>query len=189
MVNNLLYIDKIITDIINMIIPHNLIFNSFFLFFSQYGNSIFIWAAIIFLLIVFEEKKDKRFVFYFLTGFGITALIVNIILKNIFERTRPFVDNSIILINNFYCPTDFSFPSSHAATAFAGAAILSHFDKKRRIFYYLTATLIALSRIYLGCHYFFDVMAGSIFGLIIAVVLLTVIKKLKDNRVKRFFRH
>ena len=59
-----------------------------------------------------------------------------------------------------------------SATAFAAATVLSFFDKKRRWFYYTVAMLISYSRIYLGCHYFFDVIVGAIIGYIISQLLL-----------------
>lgn len=75
------------------------------------------------------------------------------------------------------CPADFSFPSAHASTAFAAAAVLTYFDRKRRWFYYLVAILISFSRVYLGCHYFLDIFFGALLGY--AVSKLVLLLKLK----------
>lgn len=178
MLSFLLNVDYLITSFLKNIIPHSFIFNSFFSSFSLQGASFFIWLLIIFAIIIFEEKKhpgiskgDKKFIFIFLTTFLTTFIITNFFLKNFFLRTRPNIANSI------NCPKDFSFPSSHAATAFATASVLAFFDKKRKWFYYFIAFLIAYSRIYLGCHYFFDVLVGGIIGLLISKVLIIVGKK------------
>ncbi len=157
----LLSLDYFLTNLFNKLIPHNIFFDYLFSFFSLKGSSILIWMAIIVLLIIFEEKINKKFILYFFIALGITSIIV-FGLKNTVRRARPTT----------VCEKDFSFPSGHAATAFAAATVLIFFDKKRRWFYYLVAVLISYSRIYLGCHYFLDVIAGALVGYIISQVLL-----------------
>jgi len=140
---------------------------------------------VIIIALIFEErknpgisKKDKQFVITFTFAFLITSFIVEYPLKNIFRRQRPVTTN----LNQFqpvptnYCPTDFSFPSGHAATAFTASTVLTFFDKKRRFFYYLIGFLIAYSRIYLGCHYFFDIVSGGILGLLIGKIIAKIKK-------------
>ena len=156
-------LDYFFTNLLNKLIPHNIIFDYLFSFFSMKGGSVLIWITIIVLLIIFEEKINKKFILYFLVALGITSTVV-FGLKNTVKRVRPTT----------VCEKDFSFPSAHAATAFASAAILTYFDKKRRWFYYTVAILISYSRIYLGCHYFLDVVAGAIIGYIISRALLFV---------------
>ena len=156
-------LDYFFTNLLNKSIPHNIIFDYFFSFFSMKGGSVLIWIAIIVLLIIFEEKINKKFILYFLVALGITSIIV-FGLKNTVRRARPTT----------VCEKGFSFPSGHASTAFAVAVILSVFNKKRRWFYYTIAVLISYSRIYLGCHYFSDVIAGAIIGYIISQLLLFV---------------
>ncbi len=157
----LLSLDYFLTNLFNKLIPHNIFFDYFFYFFSLKGGSILIWMAIIVLLIIFEEKINKKFILYFLIALGITSIVV-LGLKNTVRRARPTT----------VCEKDFSFPSAHATTAFAAATILTFFDKKRRWFYYLVAVLIGYSRIYLGCHYFLDVVVGAFLGWLISVTIL-----------------
>lgn len=170
MFNALLHLDVSLTRSIFNAIPHNQFFDTIFIFLSLVGNSIFAWLIIMGIIIFLEERKDKRFIIYFLISFLATALLVNIVLKNIYDRPRPPVMASVH--QSFTCPTDFSFPSGHAAAAFASAVILSAFDRKRRAAYYTIASLISLSRIYLGCHYFFDVTAGGTIGATISYIVL-----------------
>jgi undecaprenyl-diphosphatase len=154
----------------------------FFSFFSLKGNAIFVWILVIIIALFLEEKKhpgisknDKKFIIVFTLSFLTTAFLVNYPLKNFFHRPRP---NQLISTT---CPTDFSFPSGHAATAFAAATVLTFFDKKRRFFYSTIAFLIAYSRIYLGCHYFLDVLAGGVVGIIISKIILSIITNLKKS--------
>ena len=154
-------LDYTLTNFLNKLIPHNILFDYLFSFFSMKGGSILIWMAIIVLLIIFEEKINKKFILYFLIALGITSIVV-FGLKNTIRRARPTI----------VCEKDFSFPSAHAAIAFATATILIYFDKKRKGLYYTIAVLTSYSRIYLGCHYFLDVISGAIIGHIISQLLL-----------------
>ncbi|KKP62719.1 MAG: Phosphoesterase PA-phosphatase related protein [Candidatus Levybacteria bacterium GW2011_GWA2_37_36] len=168
--------DYLLTNLFSKIIPHNIFFDYFFSFFSLKGSSIFIWILVIALVIILEEKKnpglnirDKKFIFLFSISFLLTAFLTDIILKNIFMRSRPFpLLPTPYNLQPFLCPLDFSFPSAHAATAFAAAGVLTYFDKKRSWFYYSVAIFISYSRIYMGCHYFFDVVAGASLGYLIS---------------------
>jgi undecaprenyl-diphosphatase len=172
MLNTLLLIDKQITAVINGLLPHNLFFDYFFAFFSQKGSSILIWVVIFLLLVIFEEKRDKHFIIYFILSVAVSAFLTNILLKNVFHRPRPVIvygQGSALSLQT--CPADFSFPSGHATIAFAAASVLSAFDKKRKYFYYLIAVLVALSRIYLSCHYFFDIVAGALLGYAVSKIL------------------
>lgn len=187
---NLIKFDYFISRFLNQIIPHNQFFDYFFSFFSLKGSSIFIWLLIILIVIILEEKlhpgiskKDKQFILIFSLSFLLTAFISNNLIKNFIRRPRPTslsnLMNQIKTTNlsiSSSCPKDFSFPSTHAATAFASANVLYFFDKKRRFLYFLTALIISYSRIYLGCHYFFDVFFGAIVGIIISNLFLYKIK-------------
>jgi len=171
----LLAIDTQLTHVINTIIPHNYVFDLFFSFFSMIGSAAFIWIVIVLLLIVFEEKRHRRFVISFTIGIIVTAVVVNVLIKNLVQRTRPTVLTA-------QCPKDFSFPSGHAATAFTAATIIAFYDKKRGWFYYMVASLISLSRIYLSCHYFLDVTSGALIGYLIAVLITLQRKKFFSPR-------
>jgi undecaprenyl-diphosphatase len=174
LMNKIIFIDYSFTNLLNKFIPHNVFFDYFFSFFSIIGTTTLIWIVLAILLIVFEEIKHKKFIIYFALSLITTSLLVNVVIKNIIRRPRPTMEISNFKFQISNCPADFSFPSGHAATAFAAAAILAYFDKKRRWFYYTVAILISYSRIYLGCHYFLDVISGALIGYIISRLLLFV---------------
>jgi undecaprenyl-diphosphatase len=88
-------------------------------------------------------------------------------LKACFGRARPCSALANIHALVFSAPTDPSFPSGHAAGAFALAAYIAletrlHIGLKMAIF--LVAAGIALSRVVLGVHYPSDVLAGAAVG-------------------------
>ncbi|MBI5126979.1 phosphatase PAP2 family protein [Candidatus Roizmanbacteria bacterium] len=190
----LLKFDLFASAFLRIIVPKNDLLNLVFSFFSLKGNSIFIWILVIAVVVFLEEKKhpginerDKKFIVVFLFSFLTAALLTTFVLKDIFRRPRPFyrADYSQFKLQPFVtngCPKDFSFPSGHAATAFAAATVLVYFDKKRRRFYYIVALLISYSRIYLGCHYFFDILGGAFFGFIISKIFIKLMLKLYGKR-------
>jgi len=172
--DKIISLDYFLTNFLSKLIPHNVFFDYFFSFFSLKGASILVWLLVIVIVVLLEERKnpgisklDKKFIILFSISFLLTFLLVDIVLKNIFLRPRP-------MLSDLICPHDFSFPSGHAATAFAAAAVTTFFDKKRKWFYYSVAILIGYSRIYLSCHYLFDVIVGAIIGHIISRLLLSV---------------
>lgn len=179
----ILFFEHQLTIFLKNLFPHSPFFNHLFSFFSFSGNSILVWILLIILILIFEErknpgisKKDKLFALLFFAAFFLTALIVEFPLKNLFHRPRPQLNINHQLSTTYSCPTNFSFPSGHASTAFAAATVLSFFDKKRKWFYYFLATIIAYSRIFLGCHYFFDVSLGAMIGFIIGKIIIKAIK-------------
>lgn len=183
----ILNFDTILTKFLGTLIPHSPLFNSFFAFFSLKGSSILVWLLVIIIVVILEERKnpgfskrDKKFIILFSLSFLITAFLSDIVFKNIFQRSRPFIaiyNHLQLFTTNFNCPIDFSFPSTHSATAFAAATVLTFFDKKRCWFYYIIAVVISYSRIYLGCHYFIDVVIGAVLGVAISKLLFRLIPK------------
>jgi len=173
MLLKLILIDCSITNFV-FNFSHNFVLNSFFSFFSISGMHIFIWLTIFAYLIFIEEKKHKEFIIFFLTSLLISSFLANVVIKNIVKRPRPLSQQynnlAIKQFNNY--PSDFSFPSGHATTSFAAATILAYFDKKRKKLFYLIAALIAFSRVYLGYHYFLDVVAGAIIGAMVSKTIL-----------------
>lgn len=174
MIQSIVAFDQHITAFISSLLPHNEFFDLFFSFLSLQGLTIIIWM-LLFALIVYRERLDKthkQFILAFLIGFFTTGFLVNIVVKNIAMRERPWVVQQITSTD---CPTDFSFPSGHASGAFAAAIIFAQFDHKRKWLYYGIASLISLSRIYLSCHYLLDVVFGAFIGLFIGWATLRIL--------------
>src|SRR5262249_49954455 len=66
-----------------------------------------------------------------------------------------------------------SFPSGHTTSIFALATILAlHVNKKRyACLFFIVAITVGYSRVYNGCHFPADVIAGAILGTISAVIV------------------
>jgi undecaprenyl-diphosphatase len=91
--------------------------------------------------------------------------------KYLFDRARPFMWDTEIapLIKT---PSSSSFPSGHSATAAAGALTLSVLYPPFAPVLVLAGVLVVLSRVYLGVHFPFDVLAGVAIGTATAGVVL-----------------
>lgn len=78
-------------------------------------------------------------------------------------RLRPChtLDWVHLLVN---CSSGKSFPSSHAINSFGQAILWSCRYPKIARYIYPLATLIALSRVFVGVHYPLDITAGAILG-------------------------
>lgn len=91
--------------------------------------------------------------------------------KFLFRRARPYISDTGIapLIKT---PSSSSFPSGHSASATTGAITLSAIYPAFAPALILAGFLVALSRIYLGVHYPFDVLAGILIGITTAAAIL-----------------
>ena len=96
-------------------------------------------------------------------------LSANTALKLVIRRPRPQLPGLPALTGT---PTQLSFPSAHAATAFAGARLYSRLGLPAAPLYVL-AGAFALSRLYLGVHYPSDLLGGALLGTGIAAVAVS----------------
>jgi undecaprenyl-diphosphatase len=94
--------------------------------------------------------------------------------KQTIRRNRPFT--SLNGIQNRIIPSDqFSFPSGHTAAAFIMATLLASFFPAAALPVYLWASLVGLSRVYLGVHYPSDILAGVVMGSACALAGLSLV--------------
>ena len=68
-------------------------------------------------------------------------------------------------------PDTHSFPSGHATVAFACATVLALAVPRLAVPLYVLAAVVAFSRVYVGVHYPFDVLAGALLGYALARAL------------------
>ena len=100
----------------------------------------------------------------------IIAVLGSEILKVLIQIERPCIPCPAPGCN-IYCPVTFSFPSGHTTSITAITTDLFLLLKKRKyLFIYAWAALVGASRVMLGVHTVYDVIAG--FGLGIALTMI-----------------
>ena len=169
-----IYLDKCVYNFISPFIYNNL--TSIIKYLTRIGSALIVISVTICALIFIKNKKYGLFMAIDL----IAITIVQLIAKNIFSRTRP-VDINLIT------ETGYSFPSGHSLTAMAFYGLIIYFiyksDLRKRskmiyiIMFLSFIVVIGLSRIYLGVHYFTDVLGGFTLSISYLIVYTSIIKK------------
>ena len=117
-------------------------------------------------------KKTRRFGTAMILGLAIGAIFVNLFLKIVIARPRPYADESSIyyslwMLMGQHIESDMSFPSGHTNAAFAAMVPLFILGDKRVSWLALVfGLLMGLSRVYLVVHFPSDVLGGLITGTI-----------------------
>lgn len=103
------------------------------------------------------------------------ADLLALVLKMTLDRRRPYetVAEADPLLR---ASVGNSLPSGHAATSFAGAIVLGYLFRRALPGLIVLATLVALSRIYVGVHYPSDVLAGAALGSVVALAVVAALR-------------
>lgn len=103
------------------------------------------------------------------------------VLKDAFDRLRPaLADPAVTAL--VATPDSPSFPSGHSATAFAAATAVGAFAPRLRLPLLALAALVALSRVYLGVHYWLDVLVGATLGVAVGLAAAALVRRARAAR-------
>ena len=139
------FLDKffsILTNVNNWYIAYIILLG---IAFTKGGIKGKIAVGLVILLIVFTDQLGHK------------------VIKEIFQRIRPCIALLDVLAP-LGCNGTYSFPSNHALNNFAAATFFYRLFPKLKWILFVTASLIALSRVYLGLHYPSDIIGGAIIG-------------------------
>ena len=141
-------------------------------------------VVIILTIVLFMAIKNKRIAVSIVINL-IVITILNNLLKIIFLRPRPDVNNLIL-------ESGYSFPSGHSSTGMAFYGYLIYLiykyvnNKKIKIsliiFLSLIIVAIGLSRIYLGVHYASDVLGGFLLAIVYLIIFITIANKYIEKK-------
>ena len=129
--------------------------------------------GLLYILLWEREKKWARLIAFILTmtlaGAGLLTA------KEYFDRDRPLknfiaeIERGEVFIraphNQLHKR---SFPSGHSQAAFSVATFFALYYRRYRLLLFATASMIAISRVFLGVHYPADIVAGSFYGAMMA---------------------
>lgn len=119
------------------------------------------------------EKKRHiawKMIFLVLPAAGLAGGIAEWI-KPFFHVLRPCAGLA-------FCPTDFSFPSTHSSVAFAAFGVLALLYS---VWFLVPAAIIAISRVVVNVHTIVDITGGAVFGLLIAYAITSVYHEGRKN--------
>ncbi|HXX95732.1 MAG TPA: phosphatase PAP2 family protein [Candidatus Bathyarchaeia archaeon] len=155
--------------------------NKLMIWLTEFGREIF-WPLAILLLFFFGGWTGKK-----------TAVVIAIsmlvliplgeLAKDIVARPRPVIPKSDFLIA---ADKEYSFPSGHAVIVSAGAAgALFLFRKTSKqyvvsIILAIEASLVCISRVYVGGHYPLDVVGGILLGVGVSLIFVGIEKRIES---------
>lgn len=163
------------------------IMDLFWTFITHLGDEGIFWIAVGIVLCIF--KKTRKIGFAALIALGCAAVMNSIILKDLFNRARPYVMDisnwERVATDGWMYKMPFehlkedsvSFPSGHTASSFAAAIGIFYIDKKKGILPLILAALIGFSRIYIHVHYPSDVIGGVFTGVIFGLLACVIVFK------------
>lgn len=157
--------------------------NPIWKFITSLGDEGIVPIALCILLIIF--KKTRKVGITAGTSLALEAILINLTIKKIVGRTRPYVVNEAIEYITKR-PSDNSFPSGHTGCMFAVASVLFYMlPKKVGIPAMVVASLVGISRLYVGVHYPTDIIGGFIIGMFTGFIAKLIVEKIEQKIRKK----
>jgi undecaprenyl-diphosphatase len=124
-----------------------------------------LWLAIAAVVAVAGGRRGRRAALEGVVAIGVTSATVNLGVKPIARRGRPDrLETALFEDRHVPMPGSASFPSGHAASAFAFAHAVGRHLPVLAVPIRLLAAAVAYSRVHTGVHYPGDVVIGSVTG-------------------------
>ena len=131
---------------------------------SRAANNSMLWLAIATVLGLRGGPRGRRAAVRGVGSIAVTSVFVNNGVKRLIARPRPSLRHVPAIRRLSAQPATTSFPSGHAASAFAFAVGASSELPAARIPLLALASAVAYSRVYVGVHYPLDVVVGAAAG-------------------------
>ena len=149
-------------------------------FITSLGDDGILPIAVIILFLCF--KKTRKVGLTAGISLGLEAILINLTIKKLVGRTRPYIVNEAIEYITTR-PSDNSFPSGHTGCVFAVASVIFFMmPKKVGIPAMIVASLVGISRLYVGVHYPTDIIGGFIIGMFTGFIAKLIVEKVGSKR-------
>ena len=124
-----------------------------------------LWLGMAGVIAVLGGRRGRRAALEGVLAIGVTSATVNLGMKPLAQRRRPDrAGAGTVGARQIAMPESASFPSGHAASAFAFAYAVGRHLPGLAVPIRLLAGSVAYSRVHTGVHYPGDVVIGSIVG-------------------------
>ncbi len=143
---------------------------TFFTGYTGLGRWLVLAAATAAVLAGLVRRARRRDAMFLLIAMTMSPLL-NLALKQLFERARPPAESAVLSVNGYAFPSGHTMSSATFALALAVMAWPTRWRWPAAALAATFALLMGLSRIYLGVHWLTDVLAG--WALAVAVVAAT----------------
>jgi membrane-associated phospholipid phosphatase len=145
-----------------------------------------LWTATAAALALTGGSQGRRAAVDGLVSLALTSTVANIALKPNWRRRRPDrTAYAVPLARQVTMPETTSFPSGHAASAFAFATGVTRDLPTVGIPVHGMAAIVAYSRVHTGVHYPLDVVAGSLLGSALSPIATTWLDRRRAHRAAR----
>ncbi|MCL2323437.1 MAG: phosphatase PAP2 family protein [Oscillospiraceae bacterium] len=166
-IERFLSVDEKVLYFINSLRKYKIL-NIFMIFFTYIASTSGV-AIIVSVLFLTKIPMLRHLCFRLSIAIIIAAWFVKII-KHFLHRIRPYV--KFTTLNTKKIGIDkYSFPSGHTTTAFSMATTACFIFPQFSVFFILAASLVGLSRIYLGVHFPSDILGGAMIGISVAHII------------------
>jgi membrane-associated phospholipid phosphatase len=150
---------------------------------SRAADNSKLWLASSALLAVAGGPRGRDAAVDGLASVALTSAVVNGALKPLARRRRPDRDTfKVPAGRQVTMPVSRSFPSGHAASAFAFAAGVAADAPQAGLVLNAAAAVVAYSRVHTGVHYPGDVIAGSLTGAALAPIAVSALRRRRARR-------
>ena len=156
-----------------------------------------IWVPMyVSLFFVLLKNYSYKVVFAILLAIGVVILFTDSFTAQVIRpwvcRLRPSnLDNpmsSMVHVVDGYRGGAYGFPSNHASNTWGLAFFITFLFRRYKLtfFFFLWALLVCYSRMYLGVHYFGDLLIGGLLALAGASIVFYVFRKVSgDTRLQK----
>jgi membrane-associated phospholipid phosphatase len=142
-----------------------------------------LWLGCSAVLAACGGKRGRRAAENGLTSIALTSAVVNLVLKPIGNRRRPDRQMyDIPVARQVTMPRSTSWPSGHAASAFAFASGVGAAWPQFGIPLGVVASRVAYSRVHTGVHYPSDTIAGTVCGVSLAPVAVAALERRREQQ-------
>lgn len=164
--DSFLYLNQLNTPFLNRLMPH----------LTHLGDGVLLSA--VFAMLVY--RKDPGLVLTMIINMLLLMVVIGVAKRYIFMGwdRPPIVFRDLVSINYLSMQGEryHSFPSGHSAAIAAMMAIFSyHFSRFSGYFWALAAIIIAYTRLYIGVHFWGDVLVGTCIGVALSLGALSLI--------------